>query len=168
VQLLLIRHAIAEDPEEFAQSGASDEERPLTELGRRRMVRNVRGLKRAAPRISTLVTSPLVRARQTAEIIARGYDLKQIEEAESLRPGSRLQDFLEWLESHRENELIAAVGHEPHLGTLATWLISGTAEPRVELKKGAGALLEFGSRIEGGAATLLWSIAPGQLRRLGE
>src|SRR5882724_2462532 len=67
VRLLVVRHAIAEDPAVFAATGRSDAERPLTEKGRRRMRRVARGLKKLVPAIDGLATSPLVRAVETAE-----------------------------------------------------------------------------------------------------
>jgi len=67
MQLLLIRHAIAEDRFEFARTGQSDYYRPLTERGRARMARGATGLRTLVPDIDVLATSPLTRAVQTAE-----------------------------------------------------------------------------------------------------
>ncbi|MGQ0649105.1 MAG: SixA phosphatase family protein [Gemmatimonadaceae bacterium] len=168
MQLLVIRHAIAEDRDDFAKSGASDDDRPLTSFGRQRMVRNVRGLRRVVPRLTTLASSPLRRAKQTADIIAHGYGIRKVSESEALRPGKSMRDFLRWLKPLREEEVVAVVGHEPHLGTLVTWLMIGVEEPKVAFKKGGAVLLEFGEILEPGSATLLLAIAPAQLRRLGE
>jgi phosphohistidine phosphatase len=168
MQLLVIRHAIAEDRDAFATTGSDDDDRPLTAFGRQRMVRNVRGLRRVAPRISMVASSPLRRAVQTAAIVTDGYDTGKAVVTDALRPDRPMREFLKWLKGVRTEEVVAVVGHEPHLGILVTWLMSGVEEPRVLLKKGGVVLLEFGDRVEPGAATLLWAIAPAQLRRLGE
>lgn len=168
MQLLLIRHAIAEDREEFARTGADDDERPITAFGRQRMIRNARGLRRVLPRISSLASSPLRRARQTAAIVADAYGLESISETGALRPGAAMEAAVEWLEGCAPDALVAGVGHDPHLGTLATWLMSGVAEPRILMKKGGAVLLDLGATPGPGSATLQWAIAPAQLRRLGE
>jgi phosphohistidine phosphatase len=167
VQLLIIRHAIAEDREEFAKAGETDDERPLTGFGKQRMVRNTRGLRRVARTIDLLATSPLKRAVQTARIVAEEYGIKEVAICEAMRPEKPLKDFARWLTRHRDYDVVAVVGHDPHLSTLATWLLTGLAEPRIEFKKGGCLALDIPDRIEGGA-TLLWSIAPAQLRRLGD
>ena len=167
MQLLIIRHAIAEDREEFAKTGESDDERPLTSFGRQRMVRNTRGLRRVARTIDLLATSPLKRAVQTAHVIGEVYGIKEVAVCEAMRPERPMKDFARWLGRHRDYDVVAVVGHDPHVSTLATWLISGLAEPRVQFKKGGCMALDIPDQIEGGA-TLLWSIAPAQLRRLGD
>ncbi|HEX4469200.1 MAG TPA: phosphoglycerate mutase family protein, partial [Gemmatimonadaceae bacterium] len=70
MDLLVIRHAIAEDKERFAASGRNDDLRPLTEEGRSKMRRAAQGLRTVVGRIAHLASSPLVRARETAEIVA--------------------------------------------------------------------------------------------------
>ena len=168
MQLLVIRHAIAEDRDAFAKTGVDDEDRPLTSFGRQRMVRNVRGLRRVAPRITLLASSPLRRAAETAAIVAEGYHIGKVVQTDALRPGRPLKDTLAWLAGMGDEELVALVGHDPHVSALVTWLLSGVESPRVLFKKGGAVLLEFAGPLEPGAATLLWAIAPAQLRRLGE
>src|SRR4029079_14353095 len=70
MRLLVIRHAIAEDRDEFANTGRPDGERPLTDAGRRRMRRNARGLRRLVGKFDVLATSPFTRAAETARIVA--------------------------------------------------------------------------------------------------
>ena len=168
MQLLVIRHAIAEERDTFAKRSADDDDRPLTPFGRQRMTRNARGLRRAAPVISHLATSPLRRATQTATIVASEYKISKVHEIESLRPTKRPKEFLKWLEGMADEECVAVIGHEPHLGTLVTWLLTGTDTSAVAFKKGGALLLDFPGLIAPGGATLLWAIAPAQLRRLGE
>jgi phosphohistidine phosphatase len=167
MHLLIVRHAIAEDREEFARTGRADDERPLTRGGRRRMARGARGLRRTLPGIDLLAASPLVRAAQTAAIVADAYGDVAQAEVEELRPTARYKDLLRWLRAQAEADVIAVVGHEPHLSGLATLLLTGKSEPVLELKKGAACLLSFDGDVAAGKATLRWALTPAQLRRLG-
>ena len=74
--LLVIRHAAAMEKEQFARTGRSDDERPLTPAGKKEMARVARGLRRLVPKLDALAPSPLVRARDTAAIVARAYRMK--------------------------------------------------------------------------------------------
>ncbi len=167
MQLLVIRHAIAEDREEFARTGRADDDRPLTRGGRRRMARGAKGLRRTLPGIDLLAASPLARAAQTAEIVAGEYGAVNRAEVEELRPTARYKDFLRWLRAQPGLDVIAAVGHEPHLSGLATLLLTGKSDPVLELKKGAACLLRFEGDVGPAKARLRWALTPAQLRRLG-
>ena len=87
MQLLVIRHGIAKDRDAWAQTGAPDAMRPLTRRGRRRMRRSARGLARLVEKLDALASSPLVRAKQTAEIVSDAFGGIEIDEAPSLAPG---------------------------------------------------------------------------------
>jgi phosphohistidine phosphatase len=166
MHLLIIRHAIAEDRDEFATTGQPDEERPLTPEGKRRMRRNARGLRETAPEIAVLASSPLVRAGQTAEIVRDEYQLDDIETIEPLRPEKHPRELLDWLAKHPVDATVAVVGHDPHLGNLATWCLAGLAEPMVAIKKGGAALVEFDTKPAAKKGRLLWVLTPAQLRAL--
>ena len=172
MNLLVIRHAIAEDKERFAETGRSDDLRPLTAEGRNKMRRGAQGLRTVVGRISQLASSPLVRARETAEIVASALGVARVEIVEALRPDRSYDELLEWLQgitlpNDDEERIVAIVGHEPHLSGLVTWLMTGGDQSRIELKKGAACLLTFDRVPDEGHATLLWSLAPSQLRELG-
>ena len=166
MQLLLIRHAIAEDRDEFAASGRDDSERPLTDEGREKMQRVVEGLRRVVPRIDLLASSPYTRAMQTAEIVAEGYGIGDVKTVDALVPDEPRQRFLSWLERKRSAEVVAVVGHEPQLGELVTWLMSGLEEARVEMKKGGACLLSFDGQPGAGLGVLQRLMTSGQLRDL--
>lgn len=167
MQLLLIRHAIAEDRFEFARTGKSDYYRPLTERGRDRMARGAAGLRTLVPRIDVLATSPLTRAVQTAEIVAAAYDGLRIERADSLASGDP-GAFLDWLGEAGSDDVVTAVGHEPHMSDWAAWMLTGGRHDFAVVKKGSAMLLEFPGALTPGTAWLHWFLAPAQLRRLGE
>lgn len=171
MQLLLIRHAIAMEREDFASSGQPDSERPLTPEGQRRMVAAVAGLRRQVESISLLATSPYVRARQTADIVAEAYPAARRAETATLVPDEPLSSFEKWAVANVKGEasremIVAAVGHEPHIGSLAAWLITGVGDGGIEFKKGGAALIEFDGVPRRGEGILRWLLTPGQLRRL--
>lgn len=168
MRLILIRHAIAEDREDFAASGLSDDERPLTDQGRKKMKRAARGLREVVDGIDILATSPLQRAMQTAEIIAGRYNDVTTVTTDSLIPDHPFDEFLGWLQRLEDADTVVAVGHEPHLGSLASWLLTGEGTSRFELKKGSALQLDFAGELKPGGAQLSWLLTPAQLRALGD
>ncbi len=168
MQLLIIRHGIAEDKADFAKTGKSDDLRPLTAEGRAAMAQVAKGLRESVPEISELATSPLVRARETAEIVARAYAMQIGATTEVLVPDARVEQFVEWIADRAKRDIVAIVGHEPHLSGLATWLMCGAKESHIELKKGGACLLSFRGTPRAASGTLEWSMYPRQLRALGE
>src|SRR6266699_3602270 len=115
MQLLLIRHAIAEDKEAFARTGKLDTERPITDEGRKKMERAARGLPGLAEKIDLLATSPLVRARQTADLVSQAYGDIKIATWPELASGIPAPDVLPRLREVRDLSVVALVGHEPGL-----------------------------------------------------
>lgn len=167
MNLLIIRHAIAAEREDFAATGAPDSERPLTPFGRRRMKSNARGLRRAAPEIQALATSPFLRAAETARIVAAEYKLSAVQELPTLTPERAPRELSIWLRQQEPDATVAIVGHEPHLGLVATWFLSGGEASRIALKKGGACLLEFDGKVAAGGARLHWLLTPAHLRALG-
>ncbi|HXY30230.1 MAG TPA: phosphohistidine phosphatase SixA [Gemmatimonadaceae bacterium] len=165
--LLVIRHAIAADQAEFARTGKTDDQRPLTNEGREKMRTAARGLREIIPTIDLLASSPYVRAFQTAEIVAQAYGSVEIQRTEALVPTSRPAALIEFLRGEGNPETAAVVGHEPHLSSVVSWLLTGRASPVLELKKGAACLVSFDAEPRGGGGILRWSLAPAHLRRLG-
>lgn len=166
MRLLLIRHAIAEEREDFARTGKDDRLRPLSDEGRKKMKQNARGLRTVVPGIDLLATSPLTRAAQTAAIVDSVYgDLEEVE-IEELAPEATPDDFLRWLRQQKAGT-VAAVGHEPSLSQILGWLLTGTDRRILAFRKGGACLLEFADgEPAGGTATLLWALTPAQLRAL--
>lgn len=165
VKVLVIRHAVAEDRESFAATGESDDLRPITDAGRRKMRLAAKGLRRLVPSIGTLAASPLTRAAETARIIADVYGGLDIATVEALRPEASPASLLEWLREVPADPTVAVVGHDPHLSTTIGWLLGEKARPLVQLKKEGACLLQFDSVPRRGAAVLQWLLQPAQLRR---
>lgn len=167
MQLLVIRHAIAQERDEFAATGRDDSERPLTAEGRDKLRRGLPGLRRMVPRIDLLASSPFTRARETAELVGEAYGIDEIKTVDALVPDGALQDVQSWLQRRSSAKVVAIVGHEPQLGELVTWLMSGLREGRVEMKKAGAALIEFDGQPGPGVGVLRWLLTAGQLRDLG-
>ena len=167
MKLLVVRHAIAEDQEEFKGTGESDDLRPLTPEGRRKMKDVARGLRQVVPTIDLLATSPLVRADQTAQIVAGAYKGIKSMTVRHLRPEGSIQSVLKWLGKRKGDSVVAVVGHEPQLGVLVSWLLTGLQKSFVEMKKGGACLIEMDESMRPGRAKLLWFLTPSQLRVIG-
>lgn len=167
MKLLLIRHAIAEESEDFAKTGRDDRLRPLTDEGRKKMKQVAKGLQEIVPEIDLLATSPLTRAAQTGAILDSVYGGLSEVEIEELSPEATPNDFLRWLRKQKAGTL-AAVGHEPSLSLILSWLLTGTERRIFAFRKGGACLLEFPDEVGAGTATLLWALTPGQLRDLSD
>lgn len=165
--LLVVRHAIAEDPAEYALHHRDDAGRPLTPEGRKKMKRAARGLRTLVPALDQLATSPFTRAQQTAEILAAAYDGIEPETVAALAPGQPISALAAWLGRQLHHEVVAIVGHEPGLSRTVSWFLAGGERAFIELKKGAACLLECPETVGAGSATLQWSMTSSQLRDLG-
>lgn len=163
MELIIIRHAVAEDKEEFAKKGQEDYLRPLTLKGRKRMQKVCVNLRDYIKELDLIVSSPLTRARQTAEIVSQIYYETKVVEAPELVPHSPPQAFLKWLRVQGKNhKRIAVVGHEPHLSTFASYMLSLKSESFIDLKKSGiiGLELESFATAEAGLAQLMFAIPP--------
>jgi phosphohistidine phosphatase len=172
LRVLVIRHAIAADPKAFAKTGKADALRPLTRIGRKKMRRAARGLIRLVPHLDALATSPLTRAVETGAIVAEQYHHEQPVSLPALAPGKSAGQVLDWLKEQAEHAkkgadtTVGIVGHEPGLGQLVSWMLTGLRESFIPLKKGGACLLEFEGEVKPARAKLLWLMKPSQLRKL--
>jgi phosphohistidine phosphatase len=174
MRILLVRHAIAEERETFVLTGKHDDARPLTPRGDRRFRQVVQGLRVVMPRIDVIATSPLVRAQQTASILGAGYGgVPSVEVLRPLVPAGVHEDVVTWLEAKRELwreaaaiAVVAMVGHEPELGRLASWWLTGEPGSWLSIKKGGVVAIEFADRVVPGKARLVWAMGPGVLRNV--
>jgi phosphohistidine phosphatase len=166
MKLTVIRHGLAVERQEAASAAQPDDARPLTEKGRRRMKRVARGLALLVPHVDLLASSPLLRAGQTAELLARHYTMVKPLVVPELAPSVPLGQLLDWLRGQQSEGTVAVVGHEGGLSTFVSWLVSGRPQSHLALKKGGACLIEFPNKVEPGAARLEWLLTPRQLRRL--
>lgn len=162
MDLLVIRHAIAVDPAD----STDDASRPLTAEGKKKMRQGAQGLRLSVPAIDVLATSPLTRAVETAEIVSDAYEDLAAIVVPVLAPGHPASAVASWLETQRRHHVVAVVGHEPGLSRMVSWFLSGTERSIIELKKGAACLLTFPGAVTAASASLVWALAPSQLRAL--
>lgn len=163
IELYLVRHAIAADR---GPKYPDDRLRPLTPAGSKQFAKSVPGLTALGVEISLVLTSPLVRARETATLLASGLKPKPaIVEIEGLAPGGRHQAVIDAIKSHaKRHKKLALVGHEPDLGELAARLLG--ARGHVEFKKGGVCFIQMDGATPGGPGTLRWMLTPKALRAL--
>ena len=161
-ELYLIRHAIAENR---GDAWPDDAKRPLSEEGMARMRKAVRGLSRLGVTIDVILTSPLVRARQTAEIVAAGLIPRpSIVSVDALTPAGTFAALAVDLEKHARKASIALVGHEPNIGEIAARLIG--SRHAIEFKKGAVCRIDFEHLPPHGPGDLRWFLPPAALRSI--
>jgi len=163
MKVFLVRHAIA-----HARSRArwpNDALRPLTPAGKRKFRKAARGLATALPTSAALLSSPFVRARQTAELLAAALGRKKIVEARELASGESAKEVFTMLRA-RKDEAVVLVGHEPNLSTLLSACLHEHGRLKIDFKKGGAACIEFTGRVEPGRACLHWFLPPRVLRGL--
>ena len=159
--LYLVRHALAE---ERGDEWPDDTKRPLTPKGAARFRKVVRGLRELGVLVDVVVTSPLVRAKQTAELLVAGLKpAPALAVSSALAPGVAPAQVAEALAHFKKPRRIALVGHEPGLGELAAWLV-GTKTP-IAFKKGGVCRIDVAALPPSGGH-LIWMATPGMLRRI--
>lgn len=161
---MIVRHAVAFERDRHRWK--DDEARPLSPAGVKRARKAAVGLKALGKRPDRVLTSPLTRARQTAQILSDAAGWPKAEEIVELSPGRPVLAVLAVLGRHRGKRL-AVVGHQPDLGELlSACLIAGGPGPAIELKKNAVACLSFTGAPLPGRAVLEWLATPRMLRGL--
>ncbi len=156
MKLFFLRHGIAED----ASDGLRDYDRALTDEGRAQLERTAHALLRLGIKPDVILTSPLVRAKQTAAIVGPALDVP-FEEANELQPGCLLDDLLRLL-SRYPLETIMLVGHQPDLASMAARLINAD-ERGLVLKKGGLIRVEITGRPQAGRGRLSGLLTPKML-----
>ena len=161
-----MRHGIAVDRGDTAKP-SDDRERALTPKGIKRMRKAANGLLSLSLRLDRILTSPLERARQTAQIVAETLHMQdRLEEIQELCPDRSVQDLLSGLAAYSGEKNILLVGHEPLLSSTVSLLLSGKTGAEIRLKKGGLCCLEVDGFPPKKSAVLHWALTPKQLRLL--
>jgi phosphohistidine phosphatase len=159
-ELYLVRHGLAE---ERGAKWPDDGKRPLSADGMSRMKKSARGLQRLEVKFDVILTSQLVRARQTADILSAELEgHPAIVTVDSLAPGASFASLVADLEKLTRRTRIALVGHEPGIGELAARLI-GSRHP-IEFKKGAIARIDINQIPPAGPGDMRWMLPPKFMR----
>jgi phosphohistidine phosphatase len=163
-EIYLVRHAIAA---ERGEEWPDDTKRPLTERGIARFKEAVEGLAWLKVEIDEIFTSPLVRAKQTANILAAGLGGKPpVKTLDALAPGHAPASALHELARTAKRQRVALVGHEPGLGELAAHLLS--SQRPLPFKKGGACRIDIQSFTSRRPGELEWLLTPKMLRELGK
>jgi phosphohistidine phosphatase len=162
LELYLIRHGIAEDR---GEDWPDDSKRPLTNGGITKLRKEARGLVTLGVAFDQIVTSPLVRTRQTADVLAEVLKSKPpIAASDALAPAGTPAAVIQEIARHARKPRVALVGHEPNMGELAAQLIGAKAP--LEFKKGGLCRIDFDVLPPKGVGALRWFVTPKMLRAL--
>ncbi len=162
MRIIFMRHGIAAD----ASEQPADELRPLTSEGEERTRQVARGLAAIGVRPALVATSPLLRARQTAEIVAEELaEDAEVADLACLRPGGNYAEFMHWLE-HLDRDELLVVGHMPDIAEFAQRCLTGRVLFSMTFKKAAACCVEFEGEPAAGRGCLEWLMQPSALRRL--
>jgi phosphohistidine phosphatase len=164
-ELCLMRHGIA--VMRATGAGLQDARRPLTPEGRARMKEIARALGPAGFAPDWIVTSPLLRAVETAEVVAKALGLDAPPDVcDSLAPGGAPEALLAFLARQPERKKVLVVGHEPDLGEIASRMIGAGRHANLAFKKGGCCLITFDQFPPKAPGRLSWWLTPRILRRL--
>ena len=168
MNLYVIRHAIAVD--EGTPDYESDSERPLTEKGRKKMRQVAKGLRNLGVEFDLILSSPYVRARETAEILADVFKMKKnLAFSDNLIPLGNPELLIGEVNEKYSVDSLALVGHEPYLSILVGLLVAENAKVDITLKKGGVCYLTADDlRHSEHRATLEWLLTPGILLEVGD
>lgn len=171
IELYLMRHGIAVELDE--EGARTDAERHLSSEGRSRMQLEAAGLAQLGLKFDLILTSPLRRCLQTAEIVAQRLNLhKRVQILESLAPGRAFANgdgphaeiFIELGAWPFERALL--VGHMPDLAEITSSLLTGNRHLNLDFRRGSICAIEVASIPPRGPGLLRWMMAPKQLRML--
>jgi len=166
MKCILLRHGLAVEAEDWNNS---DSERPLTREGMKKTLTAVKGLFHIGSEPTHLLSSPYVRARETAEIVQEVFNMTEsIQLCDELVFHHAPTTIFPILTKLPEASTVICVGHEPHLGQLAAIMISGRYIPGLSLKKAGACAIQFEEKPQIGRGQLEWWLRPAQLRQLGK
>ena len=162
LELYLIRHGVAA---ERGEDYPDDSKRPLTNAGISRLRKEAKALDALGVGFDHIITSPLVRTKQTADVFAETMKSKpSVSQSDALAPAGTTAAVVQELAKHMRKGRVAVVGHEPNIGELAARLIG--ARMPMEFKKGAICRIDFEVFPPKGAGQLQWFVTPRMLREI--
>lgn len=161
---ILFRHGIAVDRDEWT---GDDSERPLTRDGVEKTRQAAAGLLRLGIVPTHVLSSPLARALETAQIIVEGFRAgPHVQRCDGLVPDAPPEELIAALSELPQDSCVICVGHEPHLGKAAGVMVAGKPAAGLSLKKAGACCIRFEDVPKAGAGSLRWWLTPAVLRLL--
>ena len=163
---VLLRHGIAVERDEWE---GPDADRPLTERGAKRVAQVAVGLKWLDVQPTHVLSSPLIRAIETAKIVHRSLRVRSaVHIVDDLLPDAPPDRLLSILHDLPPESCVLCVGHEPHLGMVASVTLAGKPSTAFPFKKAGACLIELSITAKPGRGVLRWWLTPDQLRAIGK
>jgi len=162
MEIYILRHGIAVD--RGTPGYKKDSDRPLTNEGEEKMQQIAKAILAMDLKFDLILSSPYVRAQQTAQIVAAELD-EEVTLTEFLVPNGNALELIRELNDEKPQRVLL-VGHEPHLSELISVLVTGESDAAIELKKGGLCKLSTDRLAFGQCATLNWLLTPKQLRSM--
>ena len=163
---VLLRHGIAVERDEW---GGMDADRPLTERGAKRVAQVATGLNRLDLQPTHVFSSPLIRAIETAKIAHSSLRARAaVQIVDELLPDAPPNRLLSVLHHLPPESCVVCVGHEPHLGMIASVMLAGKPSTAFPFKKAGACLIELSIPVKPGQGVLRWWLTPNQLRIMGK
>ena len=164
-ELYVMRHGLAVTRGSVRFS--DDAQRPLVPEGKEKMREIAEGLKQVGFEVDWIVSSPLVRAVETAGIIAESMaSSAPVDVCEAMRPGGSPEDLITFLAKRPSRTRVLVVGHEPDLSELAARLIGAGGHANLAFKKGGCCMIRFDEFPPKSPGQLVWWLTPRLLRKL--
>jgi phosphohistidine phosphatase len=164
MELYFLRHGLAG---QYGDPKYKDDSlRPLTAQGREKMHRAALGMKALGLKFDAFLSSPYLRARQTAKIVAQVFKMenKKIHITNRLLGPASIEELLREIHAHfPKSKNIVLVGHEPHLTQMVSSLLQSKESLDIDLKKGGLCCLKTGPEAKQPNAALIWLLTPTQL-----
>jgi phosphohistidine phosphatase len=166
MNIFILRHGIA--VERGTEGFEKDSERPLTDKGKRQLRKSAAAMKRLKLRFDLILSSPYVRARQTAEIVADELKLKKhLKLSDALKSENHPETMIgEMSRLKPKPENLLLVGHEPYLSHLISQLVSGNGDLALDFKKGGLCKLEIQKLDGASSAQLVWLLTPKLMKEM--
>ncbi len=162
----IMRHGLATP--RGAAGITDDAKRPLTPEGKKKMAEIARGLTRMGIEVDWIVSSPLVRAVETAAIVAEAHSTKvPLDISDTLSPGGSPEALMAFLAKHPHRRRVLVVGHEPDLSDLAARLIGAGRNANLSFKKGGCCCITFEEFPPKSPGELVWWMTPRLMRKMG-
>ena len=167
MNLYIVRHAIAIQP--GTPGYEDDSQRPLTDKGLEKMKKIVKGLRQLDIELDKILSSPYVRARDTAKILANEFKMDdQLQFSENLIPPGNFEALIAEIQEKYDVGSLALVGHEPILSQFISWLATGNREMKITLKKGGVCSLSSDHLYQDHRATMEWLLTPALMVELSK